>query len=96
MYSKYKKGFTLIELLVVISIISLLSSIMLVSLNNVRVKARDAVRIMDMEQLSKALMMYYNAHGKYPLDTDAEIILTGYAWWNNYNKMAEILVSEGF
>ena len=39
---KDKKGFTLIELLVVISIISLLSSVVLVSLNTAREKARIA------------------------------------------------------
>ena len=39
---KIQKGFTLIELLVVISIIGLLASGVLASLNSARMKARDA------------------------------------------------------
>lgn len=61
-----KKSFTLIELLVVIAIIGLLSSIVLVSLQGVRTKARDARRLSDMRQILTALEMYYNKYGKYP------------------------------
>ncbi len=61
------KGFTLIELLVVISIISLLSSIVLASLNNVRSKARDAARRAAMLQMRNALELYAQDHnGTYP------------------------------
>jgi len=67
MYLKHKKGFTLIELLVVISIISLLSSIILTTVNSARAKARDAVRKSDMNQIKMALDLYYNDHGLYPL-----------------------------
>src|SRR3989344_3143092 len=56
-----KKGFTLIELLVVISVISLLSSIVFASLNNARVKARNAKRIQDINQLVNAFNLGYTS-----------------------------------
>ncbi len=64
-----QKGFTLIELLVVISIIGLLSSVLFVSLNNARVKARDAKRKSEIKQIVTGLVMYYNAHNSYPANT---------------------------
>ncbi len=62
-----KKGFTLVELLVVISIIGLLSSVAVVSLNSSRVKARDAKRLADMKQIMTALELYNSVNGYYPL-----------------------------
>ncbi len=59
-------GFTLIELLVVISIIGLLSSIVLTSVNSARAKARDARRIADLNQIRTALEFYFDANGYYP------------------------------
>lgn len=60
------KGFTLIELLVVISIIGILSSFAMVSLNGARAKARDALRKGDMAQIRTALNIYYDDHIEYP------------------------------
>lgn len=63
---KNKIGFTLIELLVVIAIIGLLASVIFVSLNSARARARDARRIQDFEQFKLGLEMFYNQYGKYP------------------------------
>lgn len=60
------RGFTLIELLVVIAIIGILATIVMVSLNTARSKARDARRVSDIRQLQLALQMYYDANGSYP------------------------------
>lgn len=61
-----KKGFTLIELLVVVAIVGVLASIILVSLNTSRMKARDTRRMTDFRELRKAIELYYNDFGSYP------------------------------
>ena len=61
-FRKNQKGFTLIELLVVIAIIGVLSTIVLVSLNTARQKARDVRRVSDMRQVALGLEMYYDSN----------------------------------
>lgn len=65
-FHEKRKGFTLIELLVVIAIIGILATIVLVSLNTARQKARDARRIGDLRQVALALEMYYDENSGYP------------------------------
>lgn len=70
-----KKGFTLIELLVVISIIGLLSSVVLVSLNTARARARDAERLSALREVQKSLELYHLVNNSYPS--------TGGAWYGS-------------
>ncbi len=67
--NKSSAGFTLIELLVVISIIGLLASVVLVSLTSSRAKARDAKRVGEMNQFSKAMELFFNERFSYPTTT---------------------------
>lgn len=60
-------GFTLIELLVVISIIGMLTALIVVNFNNARERARDVQRKSDLNHIKKALRMYYNDYGEYPV-----------------------------
>ena len=64
--SKLNIGFTLIELLVVISIIGLLAGLVISNVAGVRERARDVERKTDLDQIKKALRMYYNDNNTYP------------------------------
>ena len=66
MTNRQAKGFTLIELLIVIAIIGLLASVIVVALGNSRIKARDARRLADTQQIRTALDLYLNQAGGYP------------------------------
>lgn len=78
-----KKGFTLIELLVVLAIIGILAIVVLVSLNSARAKARDARRLQDMQNITKALYMYYDSNGSFPANTDTDCT-TDLTWDTGY------------
>lgn len=65
MDKKNKRGFTLIELLVVVSIIGVLSSVVLSSLNSARIRARDAKRVSDINSLDTAMQLSYDDNGQY-------------------------------
>lgn len=84
MYSKRspEHGFTLIELLVVIAIIGILSTIAMTSLNGARAKARDAKRKSEIEQIQKALELYYANNNQYPVSGGAVSPNNG---WSNSN-----------
>lgn len=93
------KGFTLIELLVVISIIGILASVVLASLNGARTSAQDTRRKSELNQIRTALELYHNKYGTYAV--------SGSGWnglsvgWFNYEggvyvkSIARALHEEG-
>jgi len=73
-YNVMSRGFTLIELLIVIAIIGVLSSIILTNINNARAAARDASRISDLRNMRNAMEIFYTTNGRYPNQTDVDIV----------------------
>ena len=61
-----KKSFTLIEVLIVVFILGILASLLLANFLTSLKKGRDARRKADLEQIQKALEMYYEDKKKYP------------------------------
>lgn len=62
----HKRGFTLVEMLVVITIVAIVASIVLVSVNSAREKSRDVRRKADLKQIRLALEAYRSVNGRYP------------------------------
>jgi prepilin-type N-terminal cleavage/methylation domain-containing protein len=82
-----KNGFTLIELLVVIFIIGLLSSVVLVAVNGARHKARISKRVADLNNIVKALEIYYSDNSTYPntfATTGTSAASPGFASWRSH------------
>ncbi len=92
--SRYKKikedGFTLIELLVVISIIGLLASVVLVSLNGARAKARNVRRNQDIRQFANAFNLAINDGIILPAAGWSCISITCYGGWSGNPANANV------
>lgn len=82
-------GFTLVELLVVISIIGILSSLSMVSVNIARQRARDAKRKADIAQIQLALYLYYDDNLRFPI-VDETVMLPENAV-GNWPELADSL-----
>ncbi len=63
---KLNKGFTLIELLVVVAIIGILSYVVIGYVYEANAKGRDARRKENIDQIAKAINMFYSENGSLP------------------------------
>jgi type II secretion system protein G len=72
-HQTFFKAFTLIELLIVIAVIGILVAVILPNLIGMRERARDTVRKNDVNQLKKALRLYFDDFGAYPKDNSGLI-----------------------
>ncbi len=79
-----EKGFTLIELLVVVTIIATLAAFLFANFAGARERARDVKRKNDLEQVKKALRLYYNDTQSYPAASGTQI--GAYAWGSAFTS----------
>jgi prepilin-type N-terminal cleavage/methylation domain-containing protein len=86
------RGFTLIELLVVIAIIGLLASVVMASLNGVRMKGRNAARLASIDTLYKAFNVSAGDSGVFPSTGGnwACVTTTCYEGWAPYGANATV------
>jgi prepilin-type N-terminal cleavage/methylation domain-containing protein len=59
-------GFTLIEILIAVVIIGLLAAVVGVALNIIKKNSADSRRISDIQQITRALELYYDKYAEYP------------------------------
>ncbi|MFZ1257866.1 MAG: prepilin-type N-terminal cleavage/methylation domain-containing protein [Candidatus Saccharimonas sp.] len=62
-----RRGFTIIELVVVIVVIGILAVLVVVAYNGAQGRARDTQRRQDISNIAKAMELYYNDNGTYPV-----------------------------
>ncbi len=74
---KQNGGFTLVEVIVAVGIVTVLAAVVLVSIQEVRKKSRDAQRISDIANIQIALRLYKDANDRYPDIPGGEIIGDG-------------------
>jgi len=94
--SQKKAGFTLVELLVTLTILGILATIGLGQYHTSQAKARDAQRKADLDNIARALEMYYNDHQSYPLSEDGKIKVgsTTIEWGESFEDASSIYMKK--
>lgn len=82
---RHKPGFTLIELLVVMAILAVLTGFSFGYFRNGLVTSRDGKRKSDVEQVQRALEMYYNDNGVYPVAASGTI--NSHNWGETFTEI---------
>jgi len=84
------KGFTLLELMIVMILLSILALLLIGNYMSSIKKGRDSRRKNDLNQIQRALEMYYEDTNRYPVLTDAELfgkkLCNTAPDWNNCTK----------
>lgn len=75
--------------MVVVAIISLISGIVLATLDAARSKARDGVRYSDMKQIKNAIELYYSNNGVYPT-CNGQDLCDGYPTFEPISALAVV------
>jgi type II secretory pathway pseudopilin PulG len=66
---RFAAGFTIVELLVIITVIAILAAITIVAYNGIQERARNAIRINDLDTLRKVIETHNIENGSYPQTT---------------------------
>ena len=84
-------GFTLIELLTVIAIVGLLSTLVIISTDRAREKARDAARVADLNSFDAAIELYFEYNGLPPKVDVGETVGDGDDLYANWSELSAAL-----
>lgn len=94
-----KNGFTLIEILIVIAILGIIGTVMIGLLNPIDQirKSNDAKRKVALEQIQRALELYYQDRGQYPPSSSNFKIFvnpTTYNWGSAWTPYINVLPAD--
>jgi prepilin-type N-terminal cleavage/methylation domain-containing protein len=77
-FRRGREGFSLVELLIVIAILGTLATLVVTVGTSSQMKSRDARRKSDINNLAKAMELFYNDYGIYPPESSGRISACDY------------------